>query len=560
MSNVVHFELDRKNRVYRAGDVISGTVVVDGRVGQRAKRIVLRTWWETEGKGTSTRGGKAAAILHEGAPPQGSIHRHGFHFIAPDAPFTYVGHHLSIEHHLQAVVELPMAPDLKVEETFVLTPGAVAVPAPDELLGAVDSSTPQADKRPLAAFGLMLAVFGVFTLPFPGVLLLVGGLLAVAAGLRKEIAASRVGEVSVEVEPRVVSPGDEVTVRVGIFPKQPVQVQGVRAALRAQEICESKSGNNKKRHRHVAHDEVQTLLGSTTVPGELRREVTATFVVPALGMWSFKAPNNAIRWDVEVVVQIPQWPDWKQTVPIVVWPPSRALPEAEQAAVPQPEPVVVALPRPEPVALPELERAAEAAKRAMEGRTVEVAAEVAAVEGRAVEVAAEVAGVEGRTVEVAAEVAAVSRPKRAKRPAHAQHAQPVQPVLAEPGVAAGAVEPTPAPSFDFASAVAAILSTRRYSPDRKERVAALVGRTAEVTVIIDRLDRPFGRTRTPGFEDGWVVRGRLRDSDREVEVHIPTARAEVAEGLGRGDSFTVSGKVTSWERLPERPVIRMLIP
>ena len=559
MSNVVHIELDRKNRVYRAGEVISGTIVVDGRVGQRAKRIVLRTWWETEGKGTATRGGKAAAILHEGAPPKGSVHRHGFHFIAPDAPFTYVGHHLSIEHHLQAVIELPMAPDLKVEEVFVLTPGAEVAPAPEELLVAVAPATPPPEKRPLAAFGLLIAVFGVFTLPFPGVLLLAGGLLAVGAGLRKEIASSRLGEVSVDVEPRVASPGDEVTVRVGIFPKQPVQVQGVTAMLRAQEICESQSGNNKKRHRHLGHTEEKKLLGSTVVPGELRREVSATFVVPALGMWSFKAPRNEVRWDVEVAVGIPSWPDWKQAVPIVVWPAKTELPAAERVKLPEVAKRVEP-PEAERVGLPEAERVErpEVAKR------VEPPAAERVKPPPMERVPPPDPGRVTRTVPSRSRPAAgVSTPP--PLPVTTAATAPIapwdparKPAPAPTATTSKTPPPAPALTLDLTAGVEAILATRRYSPERKEQTAAQLGRAVEAVVVIERIDRPFGRTRIPGFENGRVVRGRLRDSDHDVEVLIPTTRADLVEGLGRGDSIAIAGSVTSWGRLPERPVIHML--
>jgi hypothetical protein len=524
MSNVVHIALDRKNRVYRTGEIISGTVEVAGRVGHRAKRIVLRTWWETEGKGARARGGKAAAILHEGAPPEGTVHRHPFHFVAPDAPFTYVGRHLAIEHHLQAVIELPMAPDLKVEETFVLTPGDDVAPAPEELLVGGARAPGEQPRRPLSVFGAVLLGLGIFTMPFPGILLVILGLVIVGRGLRTDIATSRIGKVSVEVEPRVVAPGDDVQVRVTIFPPKPVQILGATASLRAREICESGGGNNRKKHRHLAHAEKKALLGSTVLPGELMREATVSFTVPALGMWSFKAPRNEIRWDVDVAIQIPSWPDWKQTIPIVVWPAKVALPAPDRTVLPAPEPP--ARPASAPPNGPGRDRVA----RPVADRTPTVDPGPA--------------------------------PDPPKVGVTAQPPSPPTRVPPEPAPAARAAPAAPVEDradapFDLATAVGEILETRRYSPERDDRVASLVGQPVEAAVIIERIDRPFGRTRKPGFEDGRIVRGRLRDSQLEVEVHIPTTRAHLVEGLGRTDPVTVAGSVTSWERLPERPVIRM---
>ena len=85
-----------------------------------------------------------------------------------------------------------MAPDLKVEETFVLTPGDEVAPAPEELLVGGASAAGEQPRRPLSAFGAVLLGLGIFTMPFPGILLVILGLVIVGRGLRTDIATSRI--------------------------------------------------------------------------------------------------------------------------------------------------------------------------------------------------------------------------------------------------------------------------------------------------------------------------------------------------------------------------------
>jgi hypothetical protein len=240
-------------------------------------------------------------------------------------------------------------------------------------------------------------------------------------------------------------------------------------------------------------------------------------------MWSFKAPRNEIRWDIEVVIRIPSWPDWKQTVPLVVWPGKVAVGPGDRVALPAPE--RVALPAPETPSIPAADRVTRARPRPPTPVTLAGTAAPAA-----------------KTPEVP-----VAAPP--PEPPVARPAQPVPPVHPR--------RPAAAPRFDLPAAIETILATRRYSPGRDEQISNLIGQLVEAVVLIDRIDRPFGRTRTPGFEDGRIVRGRLRDSGLEVEVHVPTERVDLVEGLGRTDPFPVSGSVASWQRLPERPVIRV---
>jgi hypothetical protein len=42
--------------------------------------------------------------------------------------------------------------------------------------------------------------------------------------------------------------------------------------------------------------------------------------VPALEAYSFRAHNNALKWKLEVAIEIPSWPDWKRDHPLLLVP------------------------------------------------------------------------------------------------------------------------------------------------------------------------------------------------------------------------------------------------
>ncbi|MEQ9569695.1 MAG: hypothetical protein RLN75_05850, partial [Longimicrobiales bacterium] len=497
------------------GEPIAGAVVVEVADGSRCEYVVLRATWRTHGKGTVAKGRHGSLTLHEGPIPSG-VTRFPFRFEAPDGPFTYRGHLLNVDHYLEARIEIPWAVDPSIEEDFVLVPGAVPAPPPDPDAADGPGLESTADPRIPAVIGAILLLVGTVTFPFPGFLILVAAGVFLFAGLRQKAAASRVGDVIAMVEPRVVSPGDEVQVAVALFPPKDVAVNGVTATLRGAEVCVSGSGTDKKTHRHVAHRDKRILIEGGTLPGGVERVLETSFTIPALGMWSFAAHRHRVLWDVRVEVDIPSWPDWGSSMPLVVWP-KRGSVEAARSA-PR-----IAAPKPTPVAEPEPPETPVDEERADDAVATPV------VEAAPPPEPAEVA-----------ERAAAPRPNPTPDPTP---------------------DPTPAPSdaprLDaFTAAVESVLAAGVVSGDRREKAAALVGRAVSCWVRVERVQRPFGRSLPRGYEGGRVIRGTLVGSSAEVEIVVPAADAEAADALKRGDEWAVEGVVAEWARLPDRPVVR----
>ncbi len=501
MSQGIRIEFDGGDRVFRSGETVAGAVVVEVDDGSRCEYVMLRASWRTHGKGTVAKGRHGSLTLHEGPIPAG-VTRFPFRFEAPGEPFTYRGHLLNVDHYLEARIEIPWALDPSVEEDFVVVPGAVPAPPPDpdQAVGPGLESVP----NPLLpmVIGSVTLVVALLTFPFPGILFLVVAAAFLFAGLRQKAAASRVGDVVVIVEPQVVSPGDEVRVAVGLFPPKDVALNGVTATLRGAEVVVSGSGTDRKTHRHVAHRDERPLVGAGTLPGGVERVLETTFTVPSLGMWTFAAERNRVLWDVRVEVDIPSWPDWSSSTPIVVWPargaveapaarPRIAAPEPAAPPPPPPPRKAVATVVPKPEAPPEVVREPEVVPQA--------------------------------------KAATPSAPS----------------------------PPVPAPASDgsFAAAVREVLDAGVVSGDRRTKAAALVGRSVSCEVRIERVQRPFGRNLAAGYEGGRTLRGTLDDSGLPVEVRIPAADADAVDALKRGGTWPTRGTLVEWARLPDRPVI-----
>jgi hypothetical protein len=550
VSDGIRIEVDRADRVYRTGEQIAGEVIVEVADGSRCKAVILRRRWRTHGRGTVHRAELDEVVLHQGPLPDDGEHRFPFELDAPLEPFTYRGHYLNIDHYLEGRVDIPWAFDPDVEEEYVVVPGSTVASAP---LTEVEAASPRAVKkmegRTSTIIGAVLAAIGLFTFPFPGLFFLFIAAFFLMGGLWKKAAGMKVGQVDVEVSPRRVAPGEQIRVAVRITPPKEVTVNGVTASLLGKEICVSGSGTDKTTHRHTGHSETVELVGETTFPAGTPQDLEGTLEVPALGMWTFRAPRNEIRWDVEVRVDVPSWPDWSDAMEVVVWP-------GEEAGEAPAEPATVAA---APVASsPRLTASRPPGEPWTAGPPSEEGP--APTPHRSVQEAEVGATDEGTTrVEASGETTRLEA-----EPPEPPHAEVPEPSPAS-GTGAPHEAPTPPgaapaaagePVADLGRTVEELLELDLFGGGRDEAVAELVGRPVDFVLVVERVERTMGRSRDPAYEEGHTLRGTASGSEAEVEVRVAEADAARVKDLRRGDEHRVEGTVVSWERLLERPVIR----
>ncbi|MBT8405530.1 MAG: hypothetical protein KJP18_16850 [Gemmatimonadetes bacterium] len=574
MSFGVRIEFDVHPPVFRTGEIVSGHVVVDQEAADAARSVTIRHRWRTEGKGTNEKSRPSAARIHEGALPGSGVRRVPFAFGAPSGPFTYRGHHLGIEHSLEAVVEIPWGPDVHGEQPFVLSPGRVVRP-PDELLELETSERVEATRRPpLVLIGAVSLFFGLMTLPFPGFLFMGAAVALFVFAFGREVAQRRTGAVEMIVDPEVVKPGDAIDVVVSLRPPSHVVVNGIKATFQARELCTSGSGNQKKVHKHLGYHEVAELTGAAHLAGKQEHVFEGRFRVPAIGMWSFRGKKNRITWDVEVEVDIPSWPDWKRRVEVLVWPTEdhaiRGVPRTEALpgaidGVTEAEDTAPTFDVAE-VEEPPIEEPAVAEARVDEAWVDEAEVEEAQATEFAVE-EAQVDEVVVRASEVEGALGSWSpEPETSGEPAMSapEVAADPDPVASDSefvpgGIGASEVGETVAsgPETDeLARAVQAALDAGVVAGDRQSRIEDLIGRPVDrAALTVNRVIRPYGRMLRRIDTEGRIVRGRLTGTRHDVEVLVPAAPEDVRT-LRYGDRVAVSGEVVGWERLPDRPVLR----
>jgi sporulation-control protein spo0M len=356
-------ELDRREP-YLPGETIRGQVLVRGAGDERIRRLTLTLEWATSGRGNRDRGGRLETVLGEALrlPNAGGLEL-PFQLTAPAAPPSYAGRLLSVEWSLRAHADLAWARDPAAQVPITIGTGAgvaPAAPAEPYLRGLPVAELPAASREKLdavpeaasmrAAFqqlpGAGRAVLGCFALLFllpvvagllvallstvtggvrdAGAALLVNGVLLAAVGAlvlvlkRHRIAEYRIGRTSLKLLAQTLRPGEPLQFFIRFAPRLDIEIPTITAVLRARETVVSGSGKSRSTHSHTARE----LAISLAEPRRIAAGEDMVFVgridVPPDAPCTFDAPNNKVKWTLDVHVAIPGWPDWKRSVPVEV--------------------------------------------------------------------------------------------------------------------------------------------------------------------------------------------------------------------------------------------------
>ncbi len=110
---------------FEPGSSISGTVqiVADGEV--KANHVWLRLQWHTEGRGDRDQGKAGELDLFQGVLTAQTPLAQSFHFNLPREPWSYAGHYINIIWEVVVEIDVPMAPDLRQRQLFILAPGSL---------------------------------------------------------------------------------------------------------------------------------------------------------------------------------------------------------------------------------------------------------------------------------------------------------------------------------------------------------------------------------------------------------------------------------------------------
>ena len=121
---------DRADRTYEAGEQVTGTLrlTVNKTINCRNVRVTAR--WKTHGRGNLTSGKYFTLNVHEGELLEGRQYEFPFEFEAATKPWTYRGHHLNIDHYVEARVDIAgqLTPSSKQNSLYFQAPRVLSKP------------------------------------------------------------------------------------------------------------------------------------------------------------------------------------------------------------------------------------------------------------------------------------------------------------------------------------------------------------------------------------------------------------------------------------------------
>jgi hypothetical protein len=174
-----------------------------------------------------------------------------------------------------------------------------------------------------ASAALLVLRAGAFARIF-ALLLLVGGLSALFAHLRRRTLRERLGPPELAVHPEIVRAGEVITVSVSFKPGRAEVLKEIIFSLSAQEVVvrPSSEPDEPRHYRHSLHGERRAVdRARLRLPAGRVTVVQEIFRIPMRGPPSFGAPNNELRWEVSTTVRTADLVSWKQTQRILVHPP-----------------------------------------------------------------------------------------------------------------------------------------------------------------------------------------------------------------------------------------------
>lgn len=305
-------ELDEPKKIRVGGEVVTGSVVVRCDKETNCKGLVISTRWTTHGRGNIDSGTAQEVTAFQGAWQAGQEYKYPFKLACATWPPTHYGTFLNVSHNVEARAKLAWATDPKAVVEFPV----VASSSPADV---------QPTRKPAAGMGwlgwLILSAIGlIFLIAFwwlvPVVAIVVGLFWFFKSFLPKQLT----GSIVTKLEPGRVRSGEVVGGHLSFTPKRSAKINGIRCTFSGVESCVSGTGSNRKTHTNELHKQVIELTGAQRLQSGQLQSFDFEISVPAGAAPSMKLTDNQILWSVEMRIDIPSWPDWTETIPLIVEP------------------------------------------------------------------------------------------------------------------------------------------------------------------------------------------------------------------------------------------------
>ncbi len=317
-------ELDDPETVHPGGGTITGVVRVRVDTDVNCKGLEIQSGWRTHGRGNVASGSAATVTLFAGEWNAGESAEYRFELPIADWPPSYHGHHLNIDHYVDARARIPWGFDPKASAPFMMRPSC----GPEGLnsqkkKNAIEVKGPIGCMVAMAILGIVVVGFGAILaeLGFFAIFFLIVPLAGFGYWLfRSFLPKFLLGDVQYQFAGENVSPGQETTGELIIRPRKNVSINGVTLNFQAREQCISGSGSNRTTHKSVFFEKLDTLQGATTLMAGQEHRFPFSVHLPDDAPYSIDLDDNDLIWSTTLRVDIPRWPDWVKELPILVVP------------------------------------------------------------------------------------------------------------------------------------------------------------------------------------------------------------------------------------------------
>jgi hypothetical protein len=120
--NLEYEESRADGPIYRPGDEIVGTVVIDVPEELKCDHLYVRLVWHTAGRGTRFQRVVTEKDVHQGALRTFVPATYQFRFRAPSDPWSYEGHYVSVVWKVAVQIDVPWAKDVHAEQMIWIEP------------------------------------------------------------------------------------------------------------------------------------------------------------------------------------------------------------------------------------------------------------------------------------------------------------------------------------------------------------------------------------------------------------------------------------------------------
>ena len=512
----IEIRFDRPTAVYAAGEEVTGSILVAVNQDVNCKGIVIEHYWRTHGRGNSATGAKEQQTVTPGQLRRGDTWSDKFSFLAPDGPPSYHGHDLNVEHYIHVRVDIPWAFDPQASAEYVLATGKNYLSGAAAGPNASAKTTFEQHGFKIAVGMLIAGVICIF--PF-GIVLIPASLVMIYFALRKSFAEKKLGPVELTVPGREVVAGSEIPFALAFSPRKNSRVRRITVQLLGQEVCVSGSGTNKTTHVHKLHEELIELSGPREFTAGQGVQLSHLFVLPPMPAYSFAAPDNMVQWQLTVRFDLPGWPDWVDTIPLVVVADGTLVPPLPHTAVEDAD-----------------EDADEDA-----GDPDLVETEYGMSGGRD----------EGR------DYGHGDGPNYGEEDFDGSYDDHPQATSAAEGVEVGSpVWGTELPQRDLVSLLQRISHAGRFGSAREDLVTEYLDTSFHLELEIDDNARTYGSFFDDRYRDGRTLRGRVGGTELFVEVQCLAERNAELQDLRRGQQVDLVAAPHRWDHTFDRLAMR----